>query len=88
MKLSHQSYFKSDLRVRVRRILRIRSEEGNALFEFAMVLPLLSMLLVGLIYCGITFYDYVTLADAVAIGARAIVTNRGRAGPPNCLRAG
>jgi Flp pilus assembly protein TadG len=89
MKLSHKSYFKSELRVRVRRILRIRSEEGNALFEFAMVLPLLSMLLVGIIYCGITFYDYVTLADAVAIGARTIVTNRGAGtGPPTACALG
>ncbi len=89
MKLSHQSYFNSDLRVRGRRILRLRSEGGDALFEFAMVIPLLSMLLVGIIYGGITFYDYVTLADAVAIGARAIVTNRGAgAGPPNACSMG
>ena len=86
MKLSHKSYFQSELRVRVRRILRLRGEEGNAVFEFAMVLPLLSMLLVGIIYGGITFYDYVTLADAVAVGAQAMRTNRGAGtGPPNCL---
>jgi len=89
MKLSHNSYFKSELRVRVRRFLRIRGEEGNALFEFGLVLPLLSMVLVGIIYSGITFYDYVTLADAVAIGARAIVTNRGAGtGPPNACALG
>lgn len=89
MKLSHKSHFQSELRVRVRRILRLRSEEGNAAFEFAMVLPLLSMVLVGIIYSGITFYDYVTLADAVAIGARAIVTNRGAGtGPPNACTIG
>lgn len=41
-----------------------------------MVLPLLSMLLVGIIYGGITFYDYVTLANAVAIGAKAVASNR------------
>jgi len=69
--------------------VRIRSENGNALFEFAMVLPLMSMVLVGIIYCGITFYDYVTLADAVAIGARAIVTNRGAGtGPPTACTMG
>jgi len=89
MKLSHKSYFKSELRVRVRRNLRVRSEEGNALFEFGLVLPLLSMVLVGIIYSGITFYDYVTLADAVAIGARTIVTNRGAGtGPPTACALG
>jgi len=89
MKLSHKSYFKSKLRVRVRRILPIRGEEGDAMFEFAMVLPLLSMLLVGIIYGGITFYDYVTLADAVAVGARTIATNRGAGtGPPTACSMG
>jgi len=75
--------------MRVRGSRRARREEGNALYEFAMVLPLLSMLLVGIIYGGMTFYDYVTLADAVAIGARAIATNRGAgAGPPNACSLG
>ena len=70
-------------------MLRMCSEEGDALFEFAMVLPLLSMLLVGVIYGGITFYDYVTLADAVAVGARTIATNRGAgAGPPTACTLG
>ena len=59
------------------------------MFEFAMVLPLLSMLLVGIIYGGITFYDYVTLADAVAVGARTIATNRGAGtGPPTACSMG
>ena len=52
-------------------------EEGSALFEFAMVLPLLAMLVVGIIKAGILFYDYVTLADAVAVGARTLATSRG-----------
>jgi len=40
-----------------------------------MVLPLLSMLLVGILFAGITFYHYVTLADAVAAGARTLATS-------------
>ena len=42
-----------------------------------MALPLLSALLVGIIKGGILFYDYVTLADAVAVGARTVATSRG-----------
>jgi len=42
-----------------------------------MALPLLTMLLVGIIKGGILFYDYVTLADAVAVGARTLATSRG-----------
>jgi len=41
-----------------------------------MVLPLVMVLLVGVIKCGIYFYDYVVLADAVATGARTLATNR------------
>ena len=64
-------------------------EEGDALFEFAMVIPLLSMLLVGIIYSGITFYDYVTLADAVAVGTRTIAVNQGAGtGPPTACSMG
>jgi len=51
-------------------------EEGAALYELAMVTPFLSMLLLGIIWGGITFYDYTVLADAVAAGARTLATNR------------
>ena len=57
--------------------VRAGSEEGSSLFELAMALPLLTMLLVGIIKGGILFYDYVTLADAVAVGARTLATSRG-----------
>jgi len=42
-----------------------------------MALPVLAMLLVGIIKAGILFYDYETLADAVAVGARTMATSRG-----------
>ena len=50
-------------------------EEGASLIELALMLPVLSMLLVGTIFAGITFYHYVTLVDAVAAGARELATN-------------
>jgi len=52
-------------------------EEGSSLFELAMALPVLAMLLVGIIKAGILFYDYEELADAVAVGARTLATSRG-----------
>jgi len=52
-------------------------EEGSSLFELAMALPVLAMLLVGIIKAGILFYDYEELADAVAVGARSLATSRG-----------
>jgi len=51
-------------------------EEGAALYELAMVTPFLSMLLLGIIWGGITFYDYTVLADAVAAGARMLATGQ------------
>jgi Flp pilus assembly protein TadG len=38
--------------------------------EFALVLPLLAMLLFGVIQFGIAFNNYITLTDAVRAGAR------------------
>src|SRR5271157_607410 len=68
------------LRRSSRRILRAGArpggEEGAALYELAMVTPFLSMLLLGIIWGGITFYDYTVLADAVAAGARTLAANR------------
>ncbi|SPE34011.1 hypothetical protein SBA2_840007 [Acidobacteriia bacterium SbA2] len=50
---------------------------GSALFEFLLVFPVLALFLIGIIYGGITFYDYEELANAVTIGAKTLVTNRG-----------
>jgi Flp pilus assembly protein TadG len=60
-------------------LVRAGHEEGSSLVEFGLVVPLLSMLLLGIIYGGITFYDYATLANAVAIGAKTVASNRGAA---------
>ncbi|HKH30618.1 MAG TPA: TadE/TadG family type IV pilus assembly protein [Gaiellaceae bacterium] len=45
--------------------------------EFALVLPILALLLFGVIQFGITFNNYLTLTDAVRAGARkgAVVRN-------------
>ena len=87
MKQSMKSGFQS-LRRRVRSAgVRAGREEGGALYELAMVAPVLSMLLVGIIYGGITFYDYVELANAVAVGARTLALNRSAfAGPPTACQ--
>ena len=69
------------MRATRRTSVRAGREEGSALFEFAMVLPLLAILVVGIIFGGITFYDYVTLADAVAVGARTLATSQGISSP-------
>jgi Flp pilus assembly protein TadG len=51
-------------------------EDGQALVEFALVLPLLAVVLFGVIQFGIAFNNYVTLTDAVRAGARTASVSR------------
>jgi TadE-like protein len=44
--------------------------------EFALVLPLLVLLLFGIIQFGITFNNYISLTDAVRAGARKAAVSR------------
>lgn len=44
--------------------------------EFALVLPLMVVLLFGIIQFGITFNNYISLTDAVRAGARKATTSR------------
>jgi Flp pilus assembly protein TadG len=53
-----------------------RDERGQTLAEFALVLPLLGMLLFGIVQFGIVFNNYLTLTDAVRAGARKAVVSR------------
>ena len=43
---------------------------GQSLVELALVLPILSLLLLGMIQVGVAFNHYITLTDAVRAGAR------------------
>ncbi len=49
--------------------------------EFALVLPLVVVLLFGIIQFGITFNNYVTLTDAVRAGARKGAVSRHEKNP-------
>ena len=54
----------------------LRSEKGQATTEFAVVLPILVVLLFGIIQFGIAFKDYLSLTDAVRAGARKAAVSR------------
>lgn len=47
-----------------------RNQRGQSMTEFALVLPILVVLLFGVIQFGIVFNNYITLTDAVRAGAR------------------
>jgi Flp pilus assembly protein TadG len=48
----------------------LHDEHGQAVTEFAVVLPLLATILFAIIQCGIVLNHYLTLNDAVRVAAR------------------
>jgi Flp pilus assembly protein TadG len=53
-----------------------REQRGQTAVEFALVAPLLIVLLLGIIQVGVAFHDYVTITDAARAGARKAVVAR------------
>jgi Flp pilus assembly protein TadG len=53
-----------------------RNEKGQSMTEFALVLPILALLLFGVIQFGIVFNNYLQVTDAVRAGARKGATGR------------
>lgn len=49
---------------------RARTESGAAVVEFALVVPFLAMLLLGLVTTGLTYSDHLAVSNAVREGAR------------------
>lgn len=49
--------------------------------EFALVVPLLLVVLFGIIQFGVVYNDYVTLTDATRVGARKAAISRHEADP-------
>src|SRR5437660_10241463 len=58
-----------------------RNQQGQSMTEFALVLPILALLLFGVIQFGIAFNNYITLTDAVRAGARKGAVSRRLADP-------
>ena len=55
---------------------RFRREDGQALVEFAIVLPLLALLIFGIAQFGLLFRDYLAITDAARVAARAAAVKR------------
>ena len=57
---------------------RLRNgNDGGALVEFAMVLPLLLLITTGMLSFGIALNNFLTLTNATSIGARFLAVDRG-----------
>jgi len=67
----------------------ITSERGQTMTEFAIVLPLLVVLVFGVIQFGIAFNNYVALTDAVRAASRKGAVSRESGNPTGaCTSAG
>jgi Flp pilus assembly protein TadG len=64
-----------------RKIARVaaRGERGQAVVEFALIVPLLVLLTMGMVDFGRIFYSYEGLANAAREGARYCALNPGNA---------
>lgn len=71
----------------MRRRLNTRNEDGQAMVEFAMVAPILFVILFAIIQFGIVFMNSVALTDAVRIGARKASVSRTSADPTSATSA-
>ena len=70
-----------------RKKISFRAQNGQTMAEFALVLPLLALLLFGVIQFGIAFNNYITLTDAVRAGARKGAVGRHLANPKAAVEA-
>lgn len=48
----------------------MKKQKGQVVIEFALILPLFLFFLFGIIYCGMLFYDYISLSNIARSAAR------------------
>ena len=70
----------SSIAERVR--FQLRGNEGSALVEFAVVLPVLLLVLTGIFTFGVAMNNYNELTEAVNTGARQLAISRGQTTDP------
>ena len=55
---------------------QLRREDGQAFVEFAIVLPILVLLVFGITQFGLAFRNYLAITDAARVAARAAAVKR------------
>ena len=58
------------------RATHLRREDGQAMTELALVMPIFIVLLLAIVQFGIVFNNYLTLTDATRAGARKAAVSR------------
>src|SRR5262245_26248043 len=64
------------------RIHQLRTERGQSMVEFALMLPFLVFLLLGICQFGLAFHNYLSITDAARVGARKAAVSRTADGGP------
>lgn len=64
------------------------ASRGQALVEFALIFPILMLLLFGVVDFGRAIYDYNTLANAARAGVRVAIVNQNGAGTGCAIGSG
>jgi Flp pilus assembly protein TadG len=72
---------------RLRAFAGAGNEEGSQLIEFAICLPLLCLILLGIIAFGITLHNSEEESNAVSVAARLLSSSRGQTTDPCALVA-
>src|SRR2546422_408787 len=53
-----------------------RSERGQSMTEFAIIVPILLLLILGIVQLGVVYNNWVSLTDGVRAGARKAAVSR------------
>jgi Flp pilus assembly protein TadG len=82
--LTQQSKYANETRKnppQLQKRISARDENGQTMTEFALILPILALLLFAVIQFGIVFNNYLTVTDAARAGARKGAVGRYVANP-------
>jgi hypothetical protein len=58
------------------------AEDGQAMVEMALVLPVLLLVVTGILTFGLAFNNYILLTEAASVGARTLAISRGETTDP------
>jgi Flp pilus assembly protein TadG len=62
--------------------LRNCEQDGQAMVEMALVLPVLLLVVTGILTFGLAFNNYLLLTEATSVGARTLAISRGETTDP------
>jgi Flp pilus assembly protein TadG len=71
----------------MRKRLFRKNHQGQAMVEFAIVLPVLLLVVLGVIQFGFAFFHHLTVTDAVRAGARQAAVSRELPDPEGTAKA-